>query len=228
MEKLGILVLGQTPRPDIKALFAAYLPGTELIVQGALDGLATEAIDDLARRKGDYPLLVILADGTTREISMSLLVPRLSAVARDLQASGVSVGILFCAGDFPDLDCRMPLIYPGRIVSAVVGAISRTRRVGIITPNPGQLEPARRNWEAKGFTVTVAVASPKDPGGLEAAAAQMRDPGLELIVLDCMGFAPDAAKRLKVLTRRPILCSQSLVARAAAELIGSYPLTSAT
>ena len=72
MEKLGILVLGQTPRPDIKALFAAYLPGTELIVQGALDGLATEAIDDLARRKGDYPLLVILADGTTREISMSL------------------------------------------------------------------------------------------------------------------------------------------------------------
>jgi protein AroM len=224
MDKLGILVLGQTPRPDIEKLFAAYLPGIELILQGALDGLAAEAIDDLARQRGDYPLLVILADGSTREISMGLLVPRLSAVARQFQADGASAGILFCAGDFPDLDCRLPVVYPGRIVPALVGGVSRTRRVGIITPNPGQTAPARRHWEAKNFTVTVAVASPKDPAGLEKAAAQLQDPGLELIVLDCMGFAPPAARRLKELTRRPVVCSQSLVARMAAEVIGAYPL----
>jgi protein AroM len=224
MDKLGILVLGQTPRPDIEKLFTAYLPGTELIVQGALDGLATGAIDDLAGQGGDYPLLVILADGTTREIPMGLLVPRLSAVARQFEACGASAAILFCAGDFPDLDCDLPVIYPGRIVPALVGGISRTRRVGIITPNPGQLDPARRHWEAKKFTVTVAVASPKDPVGLENAAALMKDPGLELIVLDCMGFPPQAARRLKELTRRPVICSQSLVARTAAEIIGTYPL----
>ena len=225
MEKLGILVLGQTPRPDIEQLFSAYLPGTELIVQGALDGLGTEAIDDLARQKGDYPLLVILADGTTREIAMSRLVPRLSAVARQFEAGGVSAAILFCAGDFPDLDCRLPVIYPGRIVPALVGGISRTRRVGIVTPNPGQAEPARRHWEAKNFSVTVGVASPKDPDGLEKVAAQLQEPNLELIVLDCMGFPPQAARRLKELTRRPVICSQSLVARSAAELIGNYPLS---
>lgn len=224
MEKLGILVLGQTPRPDIKKLFSAYLPGTELVVQGALDGLATEAVDDLSRQRGDYPLLVILADGTTREISMDLLAPRLSAVARRFETLGVSAAILFCAGDFPDLDCRLPVIYPGRIVPALVGGVSRTRRLGVVTPNPGQAAPARRNWEAKGFSVSVAVASPKDPGGLEKAAAVLQDPGLELVVLDCMGFAPAAARQLKALTRRPVICSQSLVARAAAELIGSYPL----
>ena len=224
MEKLGILVLGQTPRPDIERLFSAYLPGTELIVQGALDGLAAGAIDDLAGRKGDYPLLVILADGTTREISMDLLAPRLSAIARQFETLGVAAAILFCAGDFPDLDCRLPVIYPGRIVPALVGGVSRTRRVGIITPNPGQVEPARRHWEAKGFSVSLAVASPKDPGAIETAAAELRDPGLELVVLDCMGFAPPAARRLKALTRRPVICSQSLVARTAAEIIGSYPL----
>lgn len=224
MEKLGILVLGQTPRPDIEKRFAAYLPGTELIVQGALDGLATDAIDDLSRQKGEYPLLVILADGSTREISMGLLVPRLSAAARHFETCGISAAILFCAGDFPDLDCHLPVIYPGRIVPALVGGISRTRRIGIITPNPGQLDPARRHWEAKKFTVTVAVASPKDPAGLEKAAAQLQDPALEMVVLDCMGFAPQAAGRLKELTQRPVICSQSLVARAAAEIIGNYPL----
>jgi protein AroM len=224
MDKLGILVLGQTPRLDIEKLFTAYLPGTELIVQGALDGLATGAIDNMARQGGDYPLLVILADRTTREISMGLLVPRLSAAARQFEACGVSAAVLFCAGDFPDLDCRLPVIYPGRIVPAMVGGISHTRRVGIITPNPGQLEPARRHWEDKNFTVTVVVASPKDPGALEKAAALLQDPGLEMVVLDCMGFAPPAARRLKELTRRPVICSQSLVARTAAELIGTYPL----
>jgi hypothetical protein len=40
-----------------------------------------------------------------------------------------------------------------------------------------------------------------------------------------MGFDSKAALRLKALTRKPVLCSQSLVARAAAELIGIYPLT---
>jgi hypothetical protein len=115
------------------------------------------------------------------------------------------------------------VIYPGRIVPAFVGGVSRTRRVGIITPNPGQVDSARRHWEAKKFTVTIAVASPKDPRGLEKVAAQLQDPTLELVVLDCMGFAPLAAHRLKELTRRPVLCSQSLVARAAAEIIGNYP-----
>jgi protein AroM len=224
MEKLGILLLGQTPRPDIEKLFTAYLPGTELVTQGALDGFATDAIEDFARQKGDYPLLVILSDGTTREISMGLLVPRLSAAARHFEVCGVSAAVLFCAGDFPDLDCRLPVIYPGRIVPAIVNGISRTRRIGIITPNPGQRDPARRHWEAKNFTVTVVVASPKDPEALEKAAAQLQDPGLELVVLDCMGFAPQAARRLRELTRRPVICTQSLVARTAAELIGNYPL----
>jgi protein AroM len=225
METLGILVLGQTPRTDIEALFAAYLPGTKLLVQGALDGLVTDDIDGLAREKGDYPLLTILSDGTTREIPMHRLVPLLEDVARQLETRGASAAILFCAGDFPDLDCRLPVIYPGRIVPAMVGAVSRTRRAGIVTPNPGQREPARRHWEAKGFTVTVTVASPKDPAGMDAAAAHLQDPDLELVVLDCMGFDSKAALRLKALTRKPVLCSQSLVARAAAELIGIYPHT---
>jgi protein AroM len=224
MEKLGILVLGQTPRPDIERLFGAYLPGVELIVQGALDGLAAGAVDELAGQTGDYPLLVILAAGTTREIAMDRLAPRLSAAARHAESRGASAAILFCAGDFPDLDCRLPVIYPGRIVPALVGGLSRTRRVGVITPNPGQVEPARRHWEAKGFRVSVAVASPKDPGAIDAAAARMQDPSLELVVLDCMGFAPSAARRMKALARRPVICAQSLVARAAAELIGAYPL----
>ena len=49
--KTGDSGAGTNPPAGHRKLFTAYLPGTELIVQGALDGLAADAIDDLARQK---------------------------------------------------------------------------------------------------------------------------------------------------------------------------------
>ena len=63
---LGIVTIGQSPRPDLVSAFAAFAPGARVEVRGALDGMATDAIDALARRDTDYPLLVRLTDGSTR------------------------------------------------------------------------------------------------------------------------------------------------------------------
>jgi len=221
MALLGIIVLGQTPRPDLEAIYNTYLPDAELSIMGALDGMPTPDIDRLADDGGEYPLLVILADGTTREISLFRLLPLLEKQAAALAAAGARAAVLMCAGDFPDLSSPIPLIYPGRIVPALVAAVSGTQRIGIITPNPGQMKPAREHWRQKGFVVKAAVASPRDPAALEAAADEMRDSTLELVILDCMGFGPDAGRRLRRLCGRPVICPQSLVARVTAELMGS-------
>ena len=79
----------------------------------------------------------------------------------------------------------------------------------------------QKHWQQKGFTVKVEVASPMDPAALEAAAAEMRDLTLELVILDCMGFGPDAGRRMKRLCGRPVICPQSLVARVTAEILGN-------
>lgn len=219
MALLGIVVLGQTPRSDLEAIYHTYLPGIELSITGALDEMATPDIDRMANEGGEYPLWVILADGSTREISLYRLLPLLEQRAAALAQAGAEVAVLMCAGNFPDLKSPIPIIYPGRVVPAVVSAISGTHRIGIVTPNSGQLEPAREHWRQKGFTVKAAVASPKDPAALAAVATEMCDPTLELVVLDCMGFGPAAGRRMRRLCGRPVICPQSLVARVTAEMM---------
>jgi protein AroM len=220
MADLGIIVLGQTPRTDLEAIYNTYLPGAHLLIGGALDDKSTSEIEALVDAGGEYPLLVILSDGTTREISLFRLLPLLERQAEKLAGGGVKTAVLMCAGDFPDLESPIPIIYPGRVVPAVVSGVSKTRRIGIVTPNPGQVAPAKKHWQQKGFSVLVAVASPKKPTELEFAVETFKDQELDLVVLDCMGFGPESAGLFREKCPVPVICAQSLVARVTAELSG--------
>jgi protein AroM len=220
MDVIGIITLGQTPRPDLERVFRRHLPETQLLIRGGLDDVPMAEIDALAAAGGEYPLFVILRDGTTREISLYRLKPFLDARARQVAAEGAAVSALMCAGNFPDLDSPIPMIYPSRILTAVARGICRGNRIGVITPNDGQVTAAAAHWREKGFQPAVVVASPLDPEALPRAAATLADPDLELIVLDCMGFAPEAARRMRALCGRPVLCPQGLVPRVMAEMLG--------
>ena len=60
---LGIVTIGQTPRPDIERACRSYAGATAIRIAGALDGLTREEVRHLENRDGPYPLLVRLADG---------------------------------------------------------------------------------------------------------------------------------------------------------------------
>jgi protein AroM len=220
MEKVGILTIGQTPRPDLEAVFRRHLPGVALIVRGALDGIPRQSIDEMAAEGGAYPLFTILRDGSTREISLYRLKPLLDARAKDVAAEGAAVSALMCAGNFPELTSPIPVLYPSRVLASIVRGVCRGNRIGIVLPNAGQVSVAVAHWHEKGFEATVAVASPKDPAALSEAAKVLADPDLELIVLDCMGFPPDEARRLRGLCNRPVLCPQGILPRIMAEMLG--------
>jgi protein AroM len=213
MDAIGILTIGQSPRPDFERAFRRHLPGARLIVRGALDGLTAAEIDGMAAAGGAYPLFTVLRDGTSREISLHRIKPLLDERAREAASAGAAMTVLMCAGNFPDLESPIPVVYPGRLLAAVAGGICREKRIGIVTPNAGQLRPAETHWRGQGFSVRAAVASPGDPEALAAAARALEDPGLELVVLDCLGFTPRAARRMRTLCGRPVICPQDLVPR---------------
>ena len=85
---LGIVTIGQTPRPDIERACHPYAGGTAIHIVGALDGLTREEIRLLENRDGPYPLLVRLADGATAEVPLQALVPRVTACAANLCRGG--------------------------------------------------------------------------------------------------------------------------------------------
>lgn len=215
---LGVVTIGQTPRPDLEALFGAAAPAAEVRVAGALDGCSSTEIDALAGA-GPYPLLVRLADGRTREIPRDQLLPLITAAARRLTDAGASPVVLACAGAFPPIACAVPLVVPGRIVPAVVRSVAGGGRVGIVTPNAAQRPFAEAKWRADGFEVAVVHAAPGRHDDLEAAAAALAAAEVDLVVLDCMGH--DEADRARAARRsgRPTLAAQRIVAEVAAALV---------
>ena len=216
---LGVVTIGQSPRPDLVAAFAAHCPGARVEVRGALDGLTTSAIDALAGAPTEYPLLVRLADGTTREIGLDALHPRVVLQARALAADGAAAVAIACAGDFPEVPCDVPVVLPGRVVPAVARAVGAPARLGVVTPVAGQVAAASAKWRADGFDPVVTAAAPDDEAALDRAADALREAGVSFAILDCMGHAEDAARHLAARSGARVLLAQTLAARVAGELV---------
>jgi len=215
---LGVVTIGQTPRPDLAASFGAAAPGAEIRVAGALDGLAAGAVAALTA-PGPYPLLVRLACGGTAEIPRDALVPHVARAAAALAAGGASLVVIACAGEFPAVPCAVPVLVPGRVVPAAVRALAAGARLGIVTPNAAQAPFAERKWRDDGFDVVVTHASPADHDELTRAAAALRSAAVALVVLDCMGHDDAYRADFARLSGLPVVAAQSLVAALAGALL---------
>lgn len=223
--RLGLATIGQTPRPDLEASFRRYAPAAEILTLGALDGFATNDIYDLAAIEGNYPLHARLSDGDTVDIDLRALAPLVAGRVRELAAAGADLVVVVCAGGFPDVDCPAPVLLPGRVVPAVVAALSKTGRVGLVTPVRGQAEAARDKWKQHGFSPKLAWASPFRHDEVGDAARKLSDPGLDFVVLDCMGHDEEYREEFASLCSRPVILAQTLVARIAGEVIAGCPST---
>ena len=216
---LGVVTIGQTPRPDLAGAFAAHAAGARIVVLGALDGLERDEIDRVAATPTACPLLVRLGDGSRREIPLETLHPLVTRRARELAGLGARAVVVACAGDFPDVECDVPVLLPGRILPAMVSAVTRARRIGVVTPIRAQAPAALRKWAADGFDAVVTWASPYVHAEMDAACDRMREPGLALVVLDCMGHDEAYAREFAERTGKLVLAAQSVTARIAGELV---------
>lgn len=230
---VGLLTIGQSPRPDVVPQITAYLgrlPGFDalrILEAGALDGLTPIQIRELAPKGAERRLVSRLSTGGTVVVAERLIPPLLEVQAARLSGQGAEALALLCTGDLPAVRSPVPILRPQALMSHLVAAALPGARLGVIVPLAEQVADARQRWGELARTlrpdgaVAVETASPyeTDPAGLVAAAGSLGAWGAGVIILDCMAFTPQARDLVRDNVPVPVILPRTVLAGALAELL---------
>lgn len=221
MTKIGAITVGQSPRDDLVPEMLPVLgPSIKLIQKGGLDGLTREEIETFVPKEGDHVLVSRLRDGSSVTFGESYILPRLQDCIRQLETEGVSLILFLCTGEFPEnFQSSVPLVFPNRILTACVPALTPHCRLGVLTPSKDQIPQMKRKWASLVESVEVIPASPYD--GLQTvleAAKKLPAGDLDLIVLDCIGYTVEMKQKVRELTKTPVILPRTLLAHILCEI----------
>lgn len=214
---IGLVTIGQSPRPDIREGYEAVLGPSRIIEAGALDGLTPAEVRDLSPTADDIPL-VTLAHGDEVRIGKRVITPLLQRAIARVVAEGASVVAVLCTGHFEGLTAPVPLIEPDRVLDGFMRAIRPHGTLGVVMPDAGQEAMMRAKWRA--YRLALATASPyQPPTAWQAHIERFREAGVDAIVLDCMGFGPREKAYFAARSGVPVLCAQTATAHLLRDLL---------
>lgn len=217
--KVGLLTIGQSPRPDIAAAFASFTD-LELLEAGALDGIGEADWNNLQPDVGDATYISKMNTGTAVVVSREALLPLLAAKLHEL-GRDVDAVVLACTGSFPELTSQTPVFYPDQLVSGIVSGLTFVSHLGLLAPLPEQVEHVRGKWQTFPGQVSVETSSPYDGSDPGEAALRLKEQGAKLIVLDCMGYSPWHRNKVRAATGLPVILPQSILAANVRECFSS-------
>lgn len=223
MTSFATLTIGQAPRSDIMPLLMAHLPAGSVTHVGLLDGLSTGQIEQrYAPAEGDAVLVTRLLDGSQVKLAAPRVERGLQEKIDVLEALGCMTILLLCTGEFNHLRANNALLLePDRIIPPLIGSIIGQHRAGIVVPVESQVVEQANKWRKLAKAPCFAVASPylSDDQTLKEAAMRLAEQGAEVVVLDCIGFNRHHEDVLKKHLNIPVVLSNVLMAKLAAELV---------
>jgi len=215
-EPLRVLVIGQSPRPEVEAEIAAAVPGLPIRLEGALDGMTRAAIArDAAPRHPADTLFTVLPSGEATEISKAAVTERLAG-----RLEGGGPALLLCTGAFPGLPRRAGLVLPSEVLNAIAAALLPAGRLGLFVPVPEQVAVLEEERARPGLAVRALPLRPlSDAARVAAAAREMAGWAPDLAVLDCMSYTRADKAVVARQLRCPVLLSIEVAARVGASLL---------
>jgi protein AroM len=203
--KIGFLSIGQSPRRDLVVPLAALLPAVVPLEAGALDGLAPGEVP-AAGPDTRFPLTTRLRSGAVVEVDEAALLPHMTHALDHLEEMGVVATLLLCAGTFSGLRGRRPLLIPFVIARAHLRQMGY-RRLLVVCPISGQVEPMTDRWHQAGFACTPYVAPSIDPVAAPDLAADLAAAavGHDCLLLDYIGHPPTHVAALQAALDRPVI-----------------------
>jgi protein AroM len=220
-EGIGVVVIGQSPRPDIEAELREVL-GDRLPIRlvGALDGLSRAEIDRLRPSGSHDALFTNLPDGSGVVISKAEVTKRAQARLDWLAEQGVDVTLMNCTGVFEGLVPRGHLVFPSAVLTGLVLGLLPRGRLGVFMPIAEQEAAMKDKWSQGEWEVSALALRPRTEGAeLDAVAREMTRRRPDLVVLDCMGYGQAMKRRVREVTGLRAVLAISAAARALQELV---------
>jgi protein AroM len=218
---LGIATIGQAPRDDIVALFAAHAPpGTTFILRGALDGLTDAEVDAVTPEYGGDTLYTRLRGGRDVKISKKAVIARSPQLLARLREDGCDAIVYACTGDFPPMEGDENVMFPSRILNGLAAGLLPRGRLGLLIPFAEQAEKLGAKWARAGIEV---VAEPLAPSAgrdeADAAARRLAAKRPDLVAMDCMSYTPATKEWVKPGLGVPALLAITATGRVLREML---------
>lgn len=216
---VGVLTIGQSPRADVTPSIEAILGNNVSIVEsGGLNSLTNETVHSVEPDELDTTYISRMRDGKSIKIGKSKLLPLLQMELSALEET-VDIVLMLCTGDFPTLQSKKPIVYPDKVLNHIVSALLPTGSLGLIIPLEEQRETLLSKWQQRELKIFAEVASPYEESDVAGAALALQKQGVDLIVLDCMGYNEQHKSEAVKGSGLPVLLPRTLVARIIAEYL---------
>lgn len=219
--KIGAITIGQAPRTDITKDILPLLPDNMTLVEyGALDDMTYEEVmSQFAPSDSDEILVSRMRDGRQAKFTEAFIRPLVQKKIDQAETDGVSAIILFCTGVFPEFRHRVLFIEPQPLFHAIAAKLASTQTIGILVPEPDQVEQAYHTWGQSGIAIEATSASPYlEFDKIIEAASFFEGKDLAFICTDCMGFTMEMKHRIQEITGLPVLLPRTLVVRILCEM----------
>lgn len=219
--RMGVVVIGQSPRPAMAAEIMAVLSsGVNVELRGALDGMSRAEIDAIPPRDGADALFTLLPNGDNVRISKTAVEGRANAQLARFKQEGIDVAMLACTGKFPNLTPEGLVILPSAVLHKMVEAVLPKGRLGIFSPLAEQTALIAKKWARDGVEVVGLTLQPgSDDTTVDAAAQAMAEKQPDLVVLDCMSYTSANKARVRAIVGGPVILSIAVAARVVEELV---------
>jgi protein AroM len=219
-QRMGVVVIGQSPRPSVAGEIAAVLsPGMTIDLRGALDGMTRAEIDAIPPIDGYDTLFTLLPNGDSVIISKKAVEARAALQIEKFASEGVKVTMLACTGKFPNLAPEGLVILPSAVLHKLVEAVLPKGRLGVFSPLAAQTELIGRKWQRDAVDVVGVTMQPgSDEAAVDAAAQKMAALKPDLVVMDCMGYTNANKARLRQAYDGPVILAIAAAARVVEEL----------
>lgn len=229
MPKIGMMTIGQSPREDIVSVMRNHFTHeVDILQRGALDALDLSAVAELRPQAGQSTLVTRMRDGTEVKVTHEKILPLMQKGIDALIEEGVELVVLLCTGGFPELKAERMVLHPGKLLHGVITALANGSKLGVVMPSASQVPLAEERREERWgrWDVVFTSASPYAEPAIRArewerAANELKDKGVDLVYLGCMGMDEEMKRIVQRVTRKPVVLASSVVARLVDELIGS-------